>query len=145
MSGDNERSVVGAAALGVLIGGAIGALAGILFAPASGAHTRRRIREKSAEIKDTAVEMVDEGRARIEDFIDESRDRIGDFVQESKSEVRDLTAKIRDAVEEGRRAYSRRRTELQSEEGVFEDAASEEGPEEEGPPQAAPSDESLVT
>ena len=136
MSNENGRSVVGAAALGVLIGGAIGALAGILFAPASGQQTRRRIREKSAEIRDTAVDMVDEGRARVEDFIDESRDRIGDFIRESRSEFRDMTTKVRDAVDEGRRAYSRRRNELNEE--------AEDESEEQGAPQAAPSDEAIA-
>lgn len=141
MSNDNGRSVVGAAALGVLIGGAIGALAGILFAPASGQQTRRRIREKSAEIKDSAVDLVDEGRARVEDFIDESRDRIGDFIRESRSEFRDLSTKVRDAVDEGRRAYSRRRDELRDDsEEELEDEA-----EDQGAPQAAPSDEPIAT
>lgn len=57
MNGDN----IGPLAVGLVVGAAIGATLGILFAPKPGRETRAQIKEKAVEImekaKDKAAEM----------------------------------------------------------------------------------------
>lgn len=47
-------------AVGFLAGAAVGALAGILFAPDSGSNTRKKISSKSGEIKDSVKNSFNE-------------------------------------------------------------------------------------
>ncbi len=44
--------------LGFVVGAAVGAVAGILFAPDSGSHTRQKIADKAGEIKDSVSNSV---------------------------------------------------------------------------------------
>lgn len=48
------------ALLGVMAGLAAGAAIGILFAPAKGEHTRRKVSRKGEELMDDLEELVDE-------------------------------------------------------------------------------------
>ncbi len=46
--------------LGILAGAAVGALAGILFAPSKGSNTRKKILKKGENYYDSLKEKVDE-------------------------------------------------------------------------------------
>lgn len=52
--------------VGVVLGAAIGALAGIMFAPAPGKETREKLVDKSMELKDKAVLAAKEQKAAAE-------------------------------------------------------------------------------
>jgi gas vesicle protein len=54
---------------GLVLGAAIGVAAGMLFAPASGSTTRRKLRRRVADLRERAEE-------EIEDLSREARDRI---------------------------------------------------------------------
>lgn len=58
--------------LGLFVGAAAGAVAGILFAPEKGAETRRKITEKSNEFKDDISEKIDHLKESIEEKIAEA-------------------------------------------------------------------------
>jgi gas vesicle protein len=62
---------------------AAGAALGILFAPASGKETRRKIAKKGTDLKDRLAELVEEG---------------GELLNTMKGEVNDLTHKAKDAT-----------------------------------------------
>jgi gas vesicle protein len=83
----------GSSAGGVLVAFAIGAIAGaavaLLFAPATGEETRKRLAEKAKEGRDKAESMAREGR----EYFNRQRDN--------------LTA----AVERGREAFDQARKE----------------------------------
>ncbi len=51
---------------GLLLGGIAGAITALLLAPQSGEETRKVIIDKSIEIKDKAIETVDEARKQAE-------------------------------------------------------------------------------
>ena len=86
---------------GFLFGALVGAGLALLFAPAPGEETRGQIRDKGIELRDRAGELgleagrkAEELRARGEVLLDEQRVR------------------FEEAIEEGRRAASRRKEEL---------------------------------
>jgi len=74
---------------GVVVGTVIGAVAGLLFAPASGKETRERISEKGKEFKDVAV---DRAREKSEAVVSSSKDLISKLREKlpQSKEVQDV-------------------------------------------------------
>ncbi len=131
MARNNGGNVAGAAILGVMVGGVLGALAGLLLAPASGRETRRRIADTSADARDRTLDFIDESRERMADLVDESRSRVTNLVQDGKEELAEAASGIRGIIDEGKEAYRTRRSELVDEgeesETVPPDAEADEG------------------
>ena len=73
---DNSNEF-GAFMSGLLLGGIAGAITALLLAPQSGEETRKVIVDKSLEIKDKALETVDEARVRAEKAAEDARIALG--------------------------------------------------------------------
>lgn len=82
--------------LAFVIGAAVGAVAGILLAPDSGANTRKKLKDKMTELKEKGSEQLD----RVETRIREKRDNL---VGDAEHRVDALKA----AVNEGKAAFQR--------------------------------------
>jgi gas vesicle protein len=71
---------IGSTILAFALGGLIGAAVALLMAPQSGRETRSMIMNKSNELKERAVETVDETRTKAEKAIDDlahqTKDRV---------------------------------------------------------------------
>lgn len=65
MMQDDEGGTARPFAAGLLIGGLLGAGLALLFAPQSGADTRRMIRKKAKKIAVTAEDRFDDVKGRI--------------------------------------------------------------------------------
>jgi gas vesicle protein len=76
----------GKVALGVLGGIAVGAIAGILFAPAKGSKTRKRILDKG---KDYADEM----KGKFDDLAKDFTNKYENILEEAKDMVSDNDVK----------------------------------------------------
>jgi gas vesicle protein len=76
-------------ALGALVAGAAGYVAGILTAPKSGKETREDITDKAAEIKDDAI-------SQLQDL----RDELDGLLSDAKSKTVALSAKAREEFNE---------------------------------------------
>lgn len=90
----------GAFLVGFIVGGLVGAAAALLLAPQSGEETRAYIKDRSIELKDKAVETIDEARARTEVALDEAKARADAAYAEVKARTAELAklTKQRDKV-----------------------------------------------
>lgn len=77
-----------------LAGLGVGAVVGVLYAPASGAETRENIRNAASEGRDFVVNRAQQARDAANEFMDRGR--------EMYSQQKDT---IRSAFDAGRRAY----------------------------------------
>ena len=75
---------------GLLIGGDLGLLAGIFFAPESGKKLRSDIKEKSSEFLKDVKEIYDDSSTKAKDIIEEAKgtvEKIAGKVQEKVGKV----------------------------------------------------------
>jgi gas vesicle protein len=97
----------------LLLGVAIGAGLAMLFAPRSGADTRRMIgggaRRAGDRVKGVASEIADNVASQASDV----RDRVNDRVGATRDAIRRGQEQVLDAVDAGRYAASEAKTELE--------------------------------
>ena len=91
---DNSNS--GSLLLGFALGAIVGAAVALLYAPASGEETRRRLVRRARETQDRAEDMARQGR----EFVERQRDNLSEVVERG-----------REIFEEGREAYRQTRRE----------------------------------
>jgi len=103
--------------IGLLIGGAIGALAGLLFAPKSGRELRQDIKNKSDEYLDDAEryitdartkakDLINEGKKRSEKLISDARTKSDELLKDAERIFNDAKAKASNAVQTGKRTIT---------------------------------------
>lgn len=101
-----------------LLGGAVGALAALLFAPKSG-------RELRSDIADATRKGVDGAREKASDYYETSRERATEFYSTAKAQVGEAAGAARQevarrgetlsaAIDAGKRAYSEEKRRTQS-------------------------------
>ena len=78
MSDQNSNS--GAVVLAFALGAAAGAAIALLYAPASGEETRRKVAEKAREGRERAEQLAREGR----EFIDRQRENLATAVERGR-------------------------------------------------------------
>ncbi len=83
----------GKVVLGLLAGVAAGALAGILFAPAKGTKTRKRILKKGEDYAEMSKEKFDELLDAVTEKFEKAKDDISDYAEKVKGEVTDFAEK----------------------------------------------------
>ncbi len=70
-----------------LLGLTFGAILGILFAPASGKETRKKIAQYLEELEEKGEELVEEGRKKVKEIIEEGKEKIAKkFAKEQPEE-----------------------------------------------------------
>lgn len=99
-----------------LIGGGIGAVLALLFAPKSGQEFRSDIaaatnkgidktRETAALVKDKAINAIDEARTKANELYSTSIQKAGDLSDRAKDAVSQKVGQLNTAVEAGTHAY----------------------------------------
>lgn len=66
----------------VLIGAAAGAILGVLFAPDSGAETRKKIKKKSKEMGDKLTSQINDFGDQISEKINAVRDEANEILNQ---------------------------------------------------------------
>jgi gas vesicle protein len=89
MDGMGVKIVAGALA-GLVVGGLIGAAVMMIYAPQSGAKTRKMLRKKALALRNQATETAEEARDRAEEALDSAVER----AREASDELRDRVEQI---------------------------------------------------
>lgn len=85
----------GKVVLGMLAGLAAGAALGILFAPAKGTETRRRIAQKGSDSVDDLKAKLDEMMDAMVEKFEEVKEETAEFFDKGKSKADDLKKGIK--------------------------------------------------
>lgn len=80
----------GKVVLGTLAGFAIGVGVGVLFAPAKGSETRKKIRDKSDMLIDNFKSALDSISDKIEQQVDQTKSNAENLVEKGKDKFDDI-------------------------------------------------------
>jgi len=111
MSQDN--SLAKGFLIGILAGGAVGAVVALLTAPKSGRELRADIKMKSeeyldeaekylTEAKDKARELINEGKKKSERIIHDARSKSEDILKDAEKVIKDAKVKTTDVYNTGK-------------------------------------------
>lgn len=101
--------------LGAIVGGAVGAVVALLFAPKSGSELRKDISEKGEDLYDKAQtyfkrqvgegeDLVNEGRIRAERIVHSAREQADSLMSNAEQVLRDARSRaqsIKESVQSG--------------------------------------------
>lgn len=114
---DDEDVVViekhGSSVTPLLLGLAIGAALGLLFAPMSGAELRSEIRNRGRRIKELAEDKAEEIEEMIADKYGRARERVEEGIDDARRKVREGKQFATDVKDAGRAAALTAREELE--------------------------------
>lgn len=124
---DREDANVGTKLTYLLIGGGIGAVIALLFAPKSGVELRGDIadatrkglekgRETAAHLQEKAGEYYEVGREKATEYYQAAQEKAGEIAEKAKTAAANTANPFTAAVEAGKEAYiaEKRRTESKS-------------------------------
>jgi gas vesicle protein len=93
-----------------LLGAAIGAATALLMAPASGAHTRRRLRRQGEQVADYLIDAGKELADKCEDLYERSGEVVEDATHELSGKYRALRDHSRQLLDEAETILRRTKT-----------------------------------
>jgi gas vesicle protein len=112
---NNAKSFI----VGLLAGGAIGALIALLFAPKSGKELRADLKLKGEEYLDEAERYISEAREKAKELINEGKKKSEKIIEEAKSKsqeiIRDAQKIINEAKEKGTDILTTTKEKIESE------------------------------
>ncbi len=79
MNGKNDSNSL----LAFLLGLTVGAILGILFAPAEGKETRKKIAKYLEEIEEKGEDLLEKGK----EFVEKETEKVKKFVEEGKDKI----------------------------------------------------------
>lgn len=80
--------------MGVLLGGLVGAVVAILFAPQSGLQTRQMIRDKSIELKDQATDYAQQVGTKAGEYAQVAGQKAQEIGQKGQVLIEEQTARV---------------------------------------------------
>lgn len=113
---DRDDSNVSTKLTYLLVGGAIGAVVALLFAPKSGVELRGDIadatrkgiekgKETAAQLQERAGEYYEVGREKAAEYYHNAQERAGEFAEKAKTAAANTANPFTAAVEAGKEAY----------------------------------------
>jgi len=97
-----ERSV-GHLFFGLLIGSALGALAGILFAPKSGKELRSEIKEKGSAILKDTKDIYADASMKTKEIVEEARHQAMELKKDADRHLSEARQKTKEILAHGER------------------------------------------
>ena len=83
---------------GLLIGGALGALAGIFFAPKSGKELRSDIKDKGNEVLKDAKKIYASAGTKTKEIIEEAKYQANDLKKEADGTGEKIAGKVQEKI-----------------------------------------------
>jgi len=113
---DRDDANVGTKLTYLLIGGGIGAVIALLFAPKSGTELRGDIadatrkgieksKETATQLQERAGEYYEVGRERASEYIHTAQEKAGEFAEKARTAAASTANPFTAAVEAGKEAY----------------------------------------
>ena len=113
---DRDDANVGTKLTYLLIGGGIGAVIALLFAPKSGTELRGDIadatrkgieksKETASQLQERAGEYYEVGRERASEYIHTAQEKAGEFAEKARTAAASTANPFTAAVEAGKEAY----------------------------------------
>jgi gas vesicle protein len=111
--------------IGLLTGGAIGAVLALLYAPKSGRELRNDIRLKAddylddaeryiIEAKDKAIDLINDGKRKSDKLIKDAKDKSDVLLKDAEKMFRDAKTKTGDFLETGKENIDHKRDQIKS-------------------------------
>jgi gas vesicle protein len=105
--------------IGLLLGAAVGAVAGILTAPKSGKETREDlkkkgkevaevVKEKTGEVVENTGKAVDEAKVKVDAFKQEASVKTGEVVENIKTEAEKVQKRALNTVEGAKKGFEKK-------------------------------------
>ena len=113
---DDERVVVVKRGNGItpfLVGLAIGAGVALLFAPHSGAETRRKLARGARRMRRAAEGAADDVSEKVRDTFDAARERVADGIDLARETITAKRGQVERAVHVGREAAHQARHDIE--------------------------------
>jgi gas vesicle protein len=105
----DDCAKVGAA---FLVGGAIGAVIALLYAPKSGKETRKDITRTARKIKHEAQDFIEDAVDQVEDFVDGTKERVTDIINKGTDLSSSAKKEIIKTLEQGQKALEKQKTRI---------------------------------
>ena len=93
--------------MGLLIGGALGALAGIFFAPKSGKELRADIKEKGSEVLKDAKEIYADAGTKAKEIIGEFKHQAKDLKKEAEGTGEKIADEVHEKIGQVKKVFGR--------------------------------------
>ena len=93
--------------MGLLIGSALGALAGIFFAPKSGKELRSDIKEKGSEVLKDAVEIYTDAGTKAKDIIEEVKHQAKDLKKEAEGTGEKIVDEVQEKIGQVKKVFGK--------------------------------------
>jgi len=111
--------------IGLLTGGAIGAVLALLYAPKSGRELRNDIRLKAddylddaeryiTEAKDKAIDLINDGKRKSDKLIKDAKDKSDVLLKDAEKMFKDAKTKAGDYIETGKESIDHKRDQIKS-------------------------------
>jgi gas vesicle protein len=84
--------------MGFLIGGVLGALAGILLAPKSGKELRSELKEKGSEVLKEGKEIYADASTKAKEIIDEAKHQAKELKKEADQYISEARQKAKEVL-----------------------------------------------
>jgi gas vesicle protein len=84
--------------MGFLIGGALGALAGILFAPKSGKELRSELKEKGSEVLKEGKEIYADAGTKAKEIIEEAKRQAKELKKEADQYISEARQRAKEIL-----------------------------------------------
>ncbi len=124
MAQNNENSYTKGLAIGIIIGGAVGAAVALLLAPKSGAELRRDIAERSGEAYGKASDFASEQSRRIGDYVNEGKVKAEEILKTTRQQAGSLMTEAETLMQDARsRIGQMAQTGIKDNVGRIQDAA----------------------